>query len=110
MNHNLAIFLYGLAILFLFGWYFFTDSERAKRILGSVLAVTLTALCLWLAYPPKDKIQLGLDLKGGTSFLVRLVPETVEVKSEDGTTKTEKRVITPGSDSRACPGEARGDS
>jgi SecD/SecF fusion protein len=95
MNHNVAIFLYGLAILFLFGWYFFTDSERAKRILGSTLTVTLTALCIWLANPPQEKIQLGLDLKGGTSFLVRLVQETVEVKSEDGTIKSEKRVITP---------------
>src|SRR5262245_20501515 len=95
MNHNVAIFLYGLAILFLFGWYFFTDSERAKRILGSVLTVALTALCIWLAYPPHEKIQLGLDLKGGTSFLVRLVREKVEVKNPDGTTKIEERVITP---------------
>jgi SecD/SecF fusion protein len=95
MTHNVAIFLYGLAILFLFGWYFFTDSERAKRILGSILTVTLSALCIWLAYPPKDKIQLGLDLKGGTSFLVRLVREKVEIKGEDGSTKIEERVITP---------------
>jgi SecD/SecF fusion protein len=95
MSHNIAIFLYGLVVLFLFGWYFFTDSERVKRILGSLLTVTLTALCLWLAYPPKDKVQLGLDLKGGTSFLVRLVAEDVEVKEKDGTTKIEKRVITP---------------
>jgi SecD/SecF fusion protein len=95
MNHNVAIFLIGLGILFLFGWYFFTDSERAKRILGSALTVSLTALCIWLAYPPQEKIQLGLDLKGGTSFLIRLVAEDVEVKAPDGTVKTEKRVITP---------------
>jgi SecD/SecF fusion protein len=95
MNHNVAIFLYGLGILFLFGWYFFTDSERAKRILGSLLTVSITALCIWLAYPPQDKIQLGLDLKGGTSFLVRLVSEDVEVTGADGKTKTEKRIITP---------------
>ena len=95
MSHNVVIFLYGLGVLFLFGWYFFTDSERAKRILGSTLTVTLTALCIWLAYPPKEKIQLGLDLKGGTSFLVRLVQEDVEVTQQDGTKKIEKRVITP---------------
>jgi SecD/SecF fusion protein len=94
MNHNVAIFLYGLGVLFLFGWYFFTDSERAKRILGSLLTVSITALCIWLANPPQDKIQLGLDLKGGTSFLVRLVSEDVEVSGADGKTKTEKRIIT----------------
>jgi SecD/SecF fusion protein len=95
MNHNVAIFLYGLGVLFLFGWYFFTDSERAKRILGSLLTVSITALCIWLANPPQDKIQLGLDLKGGTSFLVRLVSEDVEVTGADNKSKIEKRVITP---------------
>lgn len=93
--HNVAVFFYGLAILFLFGWYFFTDSERVKRALGSVLTVTITALCIWLAYPPQQKVQLGLDLKGGTSFLIRLVSEDVEVTGADGKTTIEKRVITP---------------
>jgi SecD/SecF fusion protein len=95
MNQNVVIFLYGLGVLFLFGWYFFTDSERAKRILGTALTVSITALCIWLANPPQEKIQLGLDLKGGTSFLVRLVSEDVEVLGADGKTKNEKRVITP---------------
>ncbi len=95
MDPNVTTFCYGLTLLILFGWYFVTDSERVKRILGSVLTVALTALCIWLAYPPKEKVQLGLDLKGGTSFLVRLVSETVEVTDEKGVKTTEKREITP---------------
>jgi SecD/SecF fusion protein len=90
MDPNVRIFLFGLLLLVLFGWYFFTDSERAKRILGTVLTVLITGFCLALAYPPFDvkdangkvlelgKIHLGLDLQGGTSFLIRLDPPMVD--------------------------------
>ena len=94
----IATFLFGLLLLILFGWYIFSDAERAKRIVGSVLAVLLIAFCLQLVYPPfdvkdsdgkvkkenKGKISLGLDLRGGTSFLIRLAPaagEKGEVRS-----------------------------
>src|SRR6184192_3559771 len=79
-------FFIGLAILVLFGWYFATESDRLRRILGTVLTIAVTAFCLWSTYPPFDqkgpdgkiirrgKIHLGLDLQGGTSFLIRLEP------------------------------------
>src|SRR5438067_7123435 len=79
-------FFIGLAILALFGWYFATETERLRRILGTVLTIVVTAFCLWSTYPPFDekrpdgtvirrgKIHLGLDLQGGTSFLIRLEP------------------------------------
>jgi SecD/SecF fusion protein len=89
------MFFYGLGLLALFGWYLFTDHERLKRILGSVLTVLLCALCVWSVNPPQEKIQLGIDLKGGTSFLVRLVTVDVEVEQADGTKRMEKREITP---------------
>ena len=71
-------FFAGLLLLVLFGWYFFTDSERAKRWLGTVLTVLIVAFCVALASPPKEKIHLGLDLQGGTSFLIRLDPPLVD--------------------------------
>src|SRR5215203_5300254 len=95
MDPNVAIFIYGLALLVVFAWYLFSDSERVRRILGSILTVTLTGLCIWLAYPPEQKVQLGLDLKGGTSFLVRLVSEEVETTDAKGVKTKETRVITP---------------
>jgi SecD/SecF fusion protein len=94
-----ATFFYGLLLLVLFCWYFFTDSDRLKRILGTVLTILLTAFCVWLVNPPFDvkdaggqvvkrgRIPLGLDLQGGTSFLIRLDPPV----AEDGA----KRAITP---------------
>ncbi|MCE9609875.1 MAG: protein translocase subunit SecD [Chthoniobacter sp.] len=85
MDTNVATFCYGLLLLVLFGWYFFTDSERAKRVLGTLLTVLIAALCLYMAYPPFDKrddtgkligkpgkIHLGIDLQGGTTFLIQL--------------------------------------
>ncbi len=71
-------FFFGLLILGMFGWYFFTEIERRKRIVGTVLTILLVAFCIESVYPPKDKVQLGLDLEGGSSFLIRLVKENPE--------------------------------
>ncbi|HWL51096.1 MAG TPA: protein translocase subunit SecD [Chthoniobacteraceae bacterium] len=69
------IFLFGLILLALFVAYFAEDRSRYKRIVGSILTVALTGLSLAVIYPPKDTVRLGLDLEGGTSFLIRLMPE-----------------------------------
>src|SRR3954471_18384629 len=92
MSQAFAQFLYGFLLLILFGWYLFSDNERAKRIVGSVLSALLISFCIWLVVPPFDvkdangkviqqgKISLGLDLQGGASFLLQL-------KQEPGSTK-----------------------
>jgi SecD/SecF fusion protein len=71
-------FLFGLLLLGLFIWYFMTDFSLRKRIIGTVLTILLVAFCLDAVMPPEKKIRLGLDLQGGTSFLLRLVDETGE--------------------------------
>ncbi len=71
-------FLFGLLLLGLFIWYFMTDLSLRKRIIGTVLTILLVAFCLEAVMPPEKKIRLGLDLQGGTSFLLRLVDETGE--------------------------------
>lgn len=68
-------FLVLLGLLALFGWYFATDIGPRKRILGTLLTVLLTAFCVWSMLPLEKKIRLGLDLKGGTSFLIKLSSE-----------------------------------
>ena len=106
MNPNFLIFSAGMLLLVLFAWYFVTESERIKRILGTIITVCIIALAVHAAYPPFDvrdaegnivktgKIQLGLDLKGGTSFLIRLVAEPDEkgVKKEITKTMVEQAV------------------
>ena len=73
-------FLFGLVLLALFGWYFATDLARRKRVLGTTLIVLLVAVCLGIVYPPAQKIKLGLDLKGGTEFLIRLVKDNPDAR------------------------------
>ena len=72
-------FLAGLALLILFGWYFATDQGPRKRILATVLMLLLVVFSIATIYPPKEKIALGLDIQGGTSFLIRLVGGEKEV-------------------------------
>jgi SecD/SecF fusion protein len=69
-------FCFGLLLLVLFGWYFASDLPSRKRWLGLVLSVLLAAFCIQQIIPPDKKIRLGLDLQGGTSFLIRLIPQT----------------------------------
>jgi SecD/SecF fusion protein len=75
-------FIIGLAMLILFGWYFATDFGLRKRILATVLMLLLVGFSLATVYPPDKKIQLGLDIQGGTSFLIRLVGGEKEITKE----------------------------
>src|SRR5436309_15150456 len=72
-------FFAGLGLLVLFGWYFATDVGLRKRLLATVLVVLLVAFSIATIWPPREKITLGLDIQGGTSFLIRLVKGDKEV-------------------------------
>src|SRR5213596_2228231 len=67
-------FCIGLAMLVLFGWYFATDQGLRKRLLAMTLMLVLVVSSVVTIWPPQKKIALGLDIQGGTSFLIRLVP------------------------------------
>jgi SecD/SecF fusion protein len=65
-------FSIGLLLLVLFFWYFATDYGTRKRLIATALLVLLVVFSVLTIYPPQKKISLGLDIKGGTSFLLRL--------------------------------------
>jgi SecD/SecF fusion protein len=67
-------FFIGLVLLVLFGWYFATDQGPRKRLLAAALTLLLVSFSIVTIWPPQQKVTLGLDIKGGTSFLIRLVP------------------------------------
>ena len=60
-------------MLVLFGWYFATDQGLRKRLLATMLMLLLVGFSIVTIWPPQKKITLGLDIQGGTSFLIRLV-------------------------------------
>jgi SecD/SecF fusion protein len=66
-------FFIGLAMLVLFGCYFATDQGSRKRLLAMTLMLLLVIFSIATIWPPQKKIALGLDIQGGTSFLIRLV-------------------------------------
>jgi SecD/SecF fusion protein len=68
-----------LAALVLFGWYFATDQGPRKRLLAAGLMLLLVAFSIVVIWPPQKKIALGLDIQGGTSFLIRLKAGDKEV-------------------------------
>jgi SecD/SecF fusion protein len=72
-------FFSGIGVLVLFAWYFASDAGPRKRILAAVLVTLLVTFSIWGNWPPEKKIRLGLDIKGGTSFLIRLVKGDKEV-------------------------------
>src|SRR5256714_5571795 len=72
-------FFAGLGLLVLFGWYFATDVGLRKRLLAATLVMLLVAFSIATIWPPEEKIQLGLDIQGGTSFLIRLVAADKDV-------------------------------
>ncbi len=112
MSPTLTFFT-GLLILIVFFWYFATDSAARRRILGTVLTLLVIAVSIQSMWPVKvpvkastevpqitdaskeatpaqpvpyklqHKINLGLDLQGGTSFLVRLVREEGQTPSKE---------------------------
>src|SRR5258707_9374038 len=65
-------FFIGLGMLVLFGWYFATDQGLRKRLLAATLMLLLVTFSVITIWPPQKKIALGLDIQGGTSFLIRL--------------------------------------
>src|SRR5438270_3049387 len=72
MSPALTFFI-GLVMLVLFGWYFATDQGLRKRLLALSLTVLLIVFSIVTIWPPEKKIALGLDIQGGTSFLIRLM-------------------------------------
>src|SRR6184192_961011 len=65
-------FCIGLAMLVLFGWYFATDQGPRKRLIATALLLVLVVFSIATIWPPQKTIALGLDIQGGTSFLIRL--------------------------------------
>ncbi|MES2734964.1 MAG: protein translocase subunit SecD [Verrucomicrobiota bacterium] len=77
----ISTFLVGASILLLLLFYVGTTMHDRKRRYGSVLILIATAFALWTVN--SMGIKLGIDLQGGSEFVVRLEPG----KSDDGSAK-----------------------
>jgi len=72
---SFVYFLLGLTLLGLFFWYFATEIEKKKRLIGSILVSAVAVLAFFAVTPPKEKLKGGIDIVGGTSVTVRILDE-----------------------------------
>ncbi len=79
--HPILTFLAGASILLLLLFYVGTVTHNKKRTVGTFLIVIAAFFSLFSV--KQMGIKLGIDLQGGSEFVVRLEPG----KSDDGTTK-----------------------
>ena len=71
----LTLFLTGMALMILFIWYFATEIERRKRNVGTILTIGICAMCIAATLPFKDRLKGGIDILGGSSFLLHIQPK-----------------------------------
>ncbi len=74
LQNPMTLFLSGLALLFLFFWYFATDLERRKRNIGTFLLIGICGFSV-LAILPEKALKGGIDLVGGSSFTLVVEPK-----------------------------------
>ena len=70
---------FGIGLMVLFLWYWSTEVAKTRRIVGSFLAIIVTAASLF--FFEKMKLKEGIELQGGVSMIVQL--EAVEGRTID---------------------------
>ncbi|SDT86620.1 SecD/SecF fusion protein [Verrucomicrobium sp. GAS474] len=67
-----TIFATSLAFFVFLIWYIMTDDAAVRRRVGLASILAVVASSLFSLYPIQETVKLGLDLKGGTAFLIQL--------------------------------------
>lgn len=65
-------FATALAFFICLVWYFSSNEGLNKRIAGLAAIISILLNCVFSLYPIQEAVRLGLDLKGGTSYLIEL--------------------------------------
>ena len=73
-DNPLIVVSAGIAIVALIFWYVATEIDRRKRNVGTIAIGIVVALCLVAVLPVKEKLKGGIDLVGGSSFIVEIQP------------------------------------
>ena len=68
----LLILFASLAFVGFFVWYLAAEKPASRRIAGLLAIFASLATCGLALYPLSKTIQLGLDLRGGTEFLLQV--------------------------------------
>jgi SecD/SecF fusion protein len=81
-------FLGGAALIFLLMYYMGTTDHRRKKIIGTILTVAVSLFCIWAVdgvnpfFGKPLNLKMGMDLIGGSEFIVELKPGVTEKGEE----------------------------
>jgi len=91
-----SILIASLGFIGFFLWYLAADSAASRRAagVGAIIASLLT--CGIALYPIDKTIRLGLDLKGGTEFLLQVQGEPTSQALDQAISVIRKRLDTLG--------------
>lgn len=83
LKSPIVLFWSGIILLVLFFWYFATEIESRKRNVGSTLILGLCSLLILALYPFNNKtLKGGIDLVGGSSFTLQVMPKLDELTAQ----------------------------
>ena len=94
---SIAILLASFAFIAFFIWYLASEDAKSRRMagLGAIVASLLT--CGLALFPLDKAIHLGLDLQGGTEFLLEVQGDNITPSAlEQATSVIRKRLDTLG--------------
>jgi len=86
------IFFGGITVIVLFALYLSAPSFLLKRKLALGMWLLLFAIAIASIYPLDQTIRLGLDLKGGTAYTVRLVGQATASDVQQAIEVIRKRI------------------
>lgn len=98
-NTNILVLLIGVAILLMLFWYFATEKLKRKRNIGTIIVAVIAVSCVFAIASPANlwtkitggevtndqgetvkwhNLEGGIDIVGGTSVLMEVVPNQDE--------------------------------
>ena len=100
MEQYLPYLVLGIGVIAagLFVAYFAAETDRRKRLMGTLLTLLLTAFAVFCIFEGKG-VKKGIDLQGGASFLVKVQPAEGRPVNPDVLTKAQEII-----ESRLNPG------
>jgi SecD/SecF fusion protein len=92
----IAILICSLAFVGCFIWYLAAENAATRRIAGLAAIIASLATCIIALIPLSQTIQLGLDLRGGTEFLLEVQGNPNKQALDQASAVIRKRLDTLG--------------
>ncbi len=90
--HTLLLYATAIGFLVFLIWYLTSDEVGSRLRTGLACILCILACCALSLFPLEKNIRLGLDLKGGTAFLIGLDGNPTEAALQQAVAVIRKRI------------------